>query len=296
MPQPRDPLPSELRGRAFHVATARGVSQRRLAAADLWSPTRGVRLPATALDLRSRCRAHLLTLPPGAAFSHTTAGELQGLPLPASLAGGPVHVTVPLGTRAPHRKGVIGHQRALGDDEVIRISGLTVTSLPRTFTDLAGLLGLEALIAVGDRMLWRGGPLTSRDELERAVERTGGMRGARRAHAALERLDDGAESPKETELRLLLLAAGLGPFASNFVLHDDRGAFVARVDLALPSLRIAIEYEGDHHRDREQFRRDMARRRRIEALGWFYLPVSQADLTDPRGILSDLASAIVRRG
>ncbi|GAA4767543.1 hypothetical protein [Microbacterium gilvum] len=73
---------------------------------------------------------------------------------------------------------------------------------------------------------------------------------------------------------------------------DSAGAFVARVDLALPELRMAIEYEGDHHRDKAQWRKDLARRRRLEALGWTYVSVTQADLDDPRALLADLRAAI----
>ena len=120
-------------------------------------------------------------------------------------------------------------------------------------------------------------------------------RGARRAREALTLLDDGGESAKETEMRLLLLRAGIGQLAANHTVRDAQGRFVARVDLALVHLRIAIEYEGDHHRDPAQWRRDIARRRRLEALGWTYLPVTQADLSDPRSLLADLRAAIASR-
>ncbi|MFH8250415.1 hypothetical protein ACH3VR_08640 [Microbacterium sp. B2969] len=171
-----------------------------------------------------------------------------------------------------------------------------MTGVARTFLDLAELLDVAALVAVGDHILKRDRPLSTLDALTEEVERAGTRRGVCTARQALELLDGGAESAKESELRVLLTGAGFGPFTSNFELRDDRGVFVARVDLALPELRIAIEYEGDHHRDREQWRRDIARRRRIEALGWIYVPVMQADLTDPRTLLGDIAAAIVRRG
>ncbi|WP_133543017.1 hypothetical protein [Microbacterium sp. BK668] len=204
-------------------------------------------------------------------------------------------MTVPTGVRAPRREDLVGHQRPLPTEDVVEVAGLRFTSLSRTFCDLAEILDLTALVAVGDRMLWRWAPKLDVSDLERAVKAMAGRRGAKRATRALELLDDGAESPKETELRLLLLAAGFGPFASNVELSDAEGVFVARVDLALPLLRIAIEYEGDHHREPAQWRKDIARRRRIEALGWIYLPVTQADLDDPRRLIADLASAMVVR-
>ncbi|WP_345803124.1 hypothetical protein AAIB33_08605 [Microbacterium sp. AZCO] len=174
-------------------------------------------------------------------------------------------------------------------------NGLRLTGVTRTFLDLAELLDVPALVAVGDHILRRDRPSTTLAALAHEVERAGERRGVRTARQALELLDGGAESPKESELRVLLIRAGFGPFATNIELRDAHGVFVARVDLALPDLRIAIEYEGDHHRDREQWRQDIARRRRIEALGWIYLPVTQADLDDPGKVLRDLAAAIVRR-
>jgi hypothetical protein len=48
------------------------------------------------------------------------------------------------------------------------------------------------------------------------------------------------------------------------------------------------------HRDRDQWRRDIALRRHLEALGWTVLQVTQRDLQDPTGFLSDLSAALSR--
>ena len=112
--------------------------------------------------------------------------------------------------------------------------------------------------------------------------------------AALELLDGRAESPKESELRTILHQAGLPRPEVHFVVRDSAGRFVARVDLAYPGRKIAIEYEGDYHRDRAQWRRDIARRRRLEALGWTVLQATQQDLSTPAPFLSDLSAALAR--
>ncbi|UUT35784.1 hypothetical protein [Microbacterium elymi] len=94
----------------------------------------------------------------------------------------------------------------------------------------------------------------------------------------------------------MIIEAGFAPPAVNRDVVDGDAAFVARVDLAYPDLKIAIEYEGDQHReDRTQWRKDLARRRRLEALGWVYLAVTQADLDDPEDFLADLRTALARR-
>jgi hypothetical protein len=98
-----------------------------------------------------------------------------------------------------------------------------------------------------------------------------------RAAAALAR--PRVESPKETETRLLLVDAGLPEPLTNYVITDAEGNFVARVDLAWPRLRACVEYEGEGHRtDRDQFRKDITRRERLEDHGWRVIRITDDDL------------------
>ena len=63
----------------------------------------------------------------------------------------------------------------------------------------------------------------------------------------------------------------------------DGGRRIARIDLAYPELRIAIEYEGDGHRtDKEQWRRDIQRQRDLEDRGWIVIRLTQRDLHEGR--------------
>ncbi|MGW9113204.1 hypothetical protein [Microbacterium sp. NPDC055683] len=261
-------------------------------ASDLWIPAQGIRLPVARRDVVSVCRAILLTMPTCATFSHSTAAQLTPLPVPIRLAVEEhVHVTTPVGVRARRGRRIRGHERALHADDVTERAGLPVTSPARTFCDLADDLTLAELVAFGDA----AARIVGVEAIRRAVERVPARRRPAVLQRALELLDLASESPKESELRVLLVCAGFGPLRCNVEVHDAAGGFVARVDLALVDLKIAIEYEGDHHRDKSQWRRDQARRRRLEALGWIYIPVTQADLDDPRRLLSDLRAAVDRR-
>jgi hypothetical protein len=264
----------------------------RLRASDLWIPAKGVRLPSDRTDLVSICRAIALALPPSAVFSHVTAARLLGLPVRREdLRDGRVHVTTPTGVRARRGRRIAGHQRPLPEGAVEECHRLPVTSPARTFCDLAGVLPLANLVALGDAAArMRGLPA-----IAEAIELVPKRRRPRDLNVAFEQLDPASESPKESELRVLLVSAGLGPFEANFVVTDGEGAFVARVDLALSALKIAIEYEGDHHRDKEQWRKDLARRRRLEALGWTYISVTQSDIERPAALIADLRTAIARR-
>ena len=298
MPRRPLPLPSQLHGRAFSVAeaTTADVSRSRTRAADLQAPFHGVRTAAGPLDLVSACRARLTRLPPVAAFSHVTAARLHTLPLPLRLARQQVlHVSVPVGKRAPEGRFTCGHQVVLRAEDVDERHGIPSTTPARTFCDLASTLTLAELVAVGDHLVRRGAGTLTVDELAAAVAGYPGRRGLVKLRRALDLLDEGSESPKESELRVVIIEAGLPRPECNASVFDAGGRFVARVDLSYAHLKIAIEYEGDHHRDKSRWRADLARRRRLEALGWVYLSVTQDDLTDPRAFLTDLRMVLARR-
>ncbi|WP_438352545.1 hypothetical protein [Microbacterium sp. CJ88] len=295
MPRPPSPLPPGLSEPAFTVSRALefGVSRARLRAGDLTAPFHGVRLSTDEPTLLERCQARGTRLPGYAAFSHVTAALLHELPLPPVLAQRTaVDVSVPRGARAPAGGGTRGHQVVCRDDEADRRYGVLCTTPARTFCDLAPLLSLGELVAVGDAVLRRA--LSTHEDLRAAVRNSVARRGRIALARAVELLDPRAESPKESELRVVLTEAGLTPDDVNLVIRDRHGAFVARVDLAFVAQKIVVEYEGDHHRQQSQWRRDIARRRRIEALGWTYLSVTQADLDDPSALLADLNAALAR--
>ena len=71
----------------------------------------------------------------------------------------------------------------------------------------------------------------------------GVRRGAVRMRQAVALSDGRAESPPESRLRVLLALAGI-PAVPQHTVRDGSGQFVARVDLAYPDRRIAIEYDG----------------------------------------------------
>jgi hypothetical protein len=71
-------------------------------------------------------------------------------------------------------------------------------------------------------------------------------RGTRRARRGVGLADGRAESPPESSLRVLPRLAGLTP-GPQYVVRDAEGRFVARVDLAFPEQRVAVEYDGAWH-------------------------------------------------
>ena len=73
-----------------------------------------------------------------------------------------------------------------------------------------------------------------------------------------------------------LIAGGLPRPEAQWVVDTRHGEFVARVDLAYPELKIAIEYDGAWHW--KQRREDERRWARLRAEGWVVLVYSADDV------------------
>lgn len=124
-------------------------------------------------------------------------------------------------------------------------------------------------------------------------ERYRGRRGIARARVALPLVDKGAESPRETWLRLLLIRAGF-PRPQTQIPVYDYGALIACLDMGWQDIKLAVEYEGDHHRtDQRQFNKDIRRAETLAEIGWTVVRVTIEDT--PGGVIARVAAAWARR-
>jgi len=115
-----------------------------------------------------------------------------------------------------------------------------------------------------------------------------------RARHALTLVDAGAESPRETWLRLLVIEAGYPRPQTQIPVYGEYGELVAVVDMGWEDVKIALEYEGEHHRiSRAQFQRDIERYEALAELGWIAIRVTAANTKG--GILQRLGSAWAKR-
>jgi len=82
----------------------------------------------------------------------------------------------------------------------------------------------------------------------------------------------------------------------NYDVYEG-GIRLGCVDLAYPELRIAIEYEGEHHLlDPEQWTRDIARYERLTAAGWRVIRVTKTELFgNPAEVVRRVRAAIAER-
>ena len=252
-------------------------------------------------ELLDRCRAYSAHLAPDAVFSHTTAARIWELPLPIRLAGG-MHVTVPVGHRAPEGAAIRGHQQRLKRSEYATHAGLSVASPAATWAQLAESLALEDLIAVGEHIVTgnpyeRRLPLAELHELEQAMAVRNRGPGHRRRVLALAEMREGAFSRPETHVRLLLERCGIPKAEINADVFSPTGQFVAMPDLLWPEFRVALEYQGDGHRSTLRFRRDVSRLEELIDAEWLVVQVTAAELYgDPRVIVERVARRLAARG
>lgn len=175
--------------------------------------------------------------------------------------------------RTRHRasRGIVVHTGTLAEDEVCMRASIDCTTPARTAYDMGRrTLADESIIRI-DALLNATGCTVS--EVERIADRYPGARGIRRLRAALGLVDGGAESPKETELRLLLVRDGL-PRPVTQIRVGRR-----RVDMGWPQWKVGVEYDGEQHfSSPDDYADDIERLEFLALQGWTIVRVSARQL------------------
>jgi very-short-patch-repair endonuclease len=242
-------------------------------------------------ELTSRLAAVLLTAPPGSVVSHLSAADVWGLQIPMrDRSDQRVHLSVPGSSRAESRVDRRLYRSDVAEVDVRWRGPIPVTSPARTWRDLAGILDPAALLAATDQVL---NGVVGRDELREQLARRPSGRGCARARAVLPLGDARAESPMESVVRWLVLHAGLPAPELQYEIRDGLGALIARADLAWPERKVIVEFDGDVHRERDVFVRDLRRQNRLVAAGWTVLRFTSADvLGRPDEVLAQIRRAL----
>lgn len=258
-------------------------------------PFHGIRSPVILTTIVEHAHALNQRLPARAFFCGVTAALLIGIPLPARLQRSPrLHTGVPAPSRALRVAGATGHELQIQETDVVERSGLRLTTPARTWCDLAAMLDLEDLVAAGDYIIHHRHPLASRAELEEAVARHPGRRGHARLREALALLDDKAESPPESIIRVTIVQAGIGGLVANHPISDARGHVFARADLCFPTHRVIFEYHGDYHRtEPDRWRKDRTRIALLTAAGWHVVEIAADELADRRMLLQLIRDTLI---
>lgn len=229
---------------------------------------------------KGRLRAACWSVEGIAAISHRSAAALYELP------GGRTDLTelTCVRWRRAREPGLVVHEsRRIWVSDVTSIDDIAVVTAERLLLDLAWLRPntnyLEMVIQAARRKR-----LISYDSALQTFDRHArrGLRGISALRSALERWDP-KQRPTESEMETLLVQVmrrnAMPEPTLQHEIHDARGLFVARVDVAIPQWRVAIDYDSmQEHSDEFQLARDARRRNRIVACGYLHLTARHDDL------------------
>jgi very-short-patch-repair endonuclease len=229
----------------------------------------------------------------GAVASHRAAASLWRLD---GFSPGPIELSSESHTRQM-RSGLVVHRvNVLSSADVTTISAIPVTNPTRTVVDLGSVVEIELLEQALDDALRKG--LTSLPRLRWTVERlqSRGRRGIGPLRQLLSQRRAGEIAPASAlEARLIKLLSNSGlPKPKRQYEIRDRGKLIARVDLAYPELRLAIEADGyRYHSGRAAWQRDLVRRNALTNQGWRLLHVTWEDLRSrPAEVVDEIAAAV----
>jgi hypothetical protein len=189
--------------------------------------------------------------------------------------------------RAP--RGVLMRRGAVKDGETQMIDGRAVTTPERTAFDIGRLGAVHSAVARLDALARATGFKV--DDVLCVARDHPRSPGLRCLETALELVDPGAQSPRESYLRLLFIDAGLPrPQTQIPVLSVDRIP-VAYLDMGWQEWMLAVVYDGDQHRiDRRQHAKDIRRQEMLDETGWTIVRVVAEDA--PAAVLRRVRAAI----
>ncbi|WP_094286332.1 hypothetical protein [Mycobacterium lehmannii] len=202
-------------------------------------------------------------------------------------------VPIELVAAVRRQRGLIVRDETLDGDEVTSVAGIRVTTPARTAFDLGRHQPRDRAVARLDALM-NACPFATED-VALLAKRHRGVRGLRRLRSALPLVDGGAESPRETWLRLLFIDAGLPRPATQFVVRDECDRYVRRIDMCWEDFKVGAEYDGEQHlTSRRQYVLDVQVNRVLQRLGWHVIHVIKED----RGvdIVEQARNALLSRG
>jgi very-short-patch-repair endonuclease len=235
-----------------------------------------------ALTVESRWMAAVLAFGPDAALSHRSAGQLWGL-VPRSRIRPEV-------TRPRHAAGrpyLVVHQAVLPGDEIVRVRGIPVTSVPRTMFDLAGMLKERDVERAWNEM--EVGEYTDRLSVPHLLERYPGRKGSGLlAHLANRKTLPVGITRNDLEEAFLALVDRYELPRPRLNVHVVlRGRFY-EIDCLWEEQRVAIELDGGgahgttraFHKDRERDRILTAEGYTTARITWDHIQLTPAEVAD----------------
>ncbi|PPG27023.1 hypothetical protein [Pseudoclavibacter sp. RFBB5] len=300
---------------AFRDGLRAGLTRQELNGPEFSKPHRGVRVRGAVRSPLEIARAFVPRIKDRCVLGGLTAARIWGLPVPRRLdRDSTVYLLVPAGRNRPAGLGVKSRSIRASLWDARELRGAPVASPALTWATCARHLDVNELVVLGDALVatstnYEGivrpeeppegartaPPLATLEDLEEIARTWGNGVGGASLRAAVARVRAGVESPMETWTRLVIVAGGL-PEPEVGVEVWNGSEFVGRVDLAYRAQKIAIEYEGDHHRtDKRQWRKDIGRVNRLQEIDWFAIRATTSQLwPTPTRFVEQVRAALSR--
>lgn len=224
---------------------------------------------------------------PGVVACSETAARLFGWPLPRSNGRDSLHLATSDINKRIRRRGVTLHRmRTLRRTAWL---GLPVLSPLQVFSQLASVCTVESLVKMGDAAIgdWKSPPQFSLEDLAEHISGTNHLRARSKLLSAFELIREDVDSPMETDLRLWAVSRDLPEPVVHPAVYCPTIDRTLHPDLGYPKVKLALEYEGDHHRTSAgQWAADIDRVNALKAAGWTVLRVTKS--TDRRQLERDI--------
>jgi len=200
-----------------------------------------------------------------------------------------VHILDP-GIRMRPSLGVMVHQRI--GAPLRRVEDRLATAPAWTAIEVARSLWRPRALATLDAAL-RVGACTAA-ELSATIGQHKGRRGIVKVRKLLGYADRRAESPMESEARLVFIDNGLPTPELQYSIVDRYGR-LWRVDFAWPDALVAAEYDSvEWHVGRDALLHDRLKTARLQECGWTTMPMTVDDIRgDPMGLVSRINARLL---
>jgi hypothetical protein len=234
-------------------------------------------------------RAYLLVLPQGAVFTHLTGARLLGWHLPKLPEQVPVFAAVTGNSARPRRHGLICSRLVERGRSQWR-HGLPVDGAEEILLRAARDLSLLDLMILLESALRLGH--VDRDRMTAVL--ASGRPGVRMLREAWRRSTGKSHSAGETVLQAFHHVMEV-PVRPQFEVYDDHGDLIAQADLLVVGTNLLHEYDGAHHRRKEQQKVDLRRERGIAAASYVRKGFVLDDLLNhPAVVMHEIDNALGR--
>ncbi len=201
-----------------------------------------------------------------------------------------IHVLDP-GVRLRSSKGLVVHQRS--GAPLRQVEGRLATAPAWTAVEVARMLRRSRALATLDAALHVNACTTT--ELQVAISEQKGRRGIVKVRELIGYADGRAESPMESEARLVFIDGGLPMPELQYSIIDRHGR-LWRVDFAWPEAMVLAEYDsGEWHVGRDALLHDRLKVARLQECGWTTVPMTIDDIRgDSFGLITRI-NALLRK-